>query len=59
VHARAAVGLADHEQVSARDEALAQELGQLVDRRRLGKAGLAVVAQDAQARAVLHVHGRP
>ena len=31
VHARAAVGLADHEQVAARDEALAQELGQLVD----------------------------
>ena len=38
VDAGAAVGLADHEQVAARDEALAQELGQLVERRRTREA---------------------
>ena len=56
VDARAAVGLADHEQVAVGDEALAQELGQLRERRRLGEARRLVVAQDAEPRAGLRVH---
>ena len=58
VHARDAVRLADHEQIAVRGEPLAQELRQLVERRGLGEAGGAVVAQDAEPRAELNLHRR-
>ncbi len=58
MHERAAVGLADHEQVSACHQALAQELRQLVERRGRREARRLVGPQDAEPRARLDVHRR-